>query len=73
MNKIQYHRNKCISCGSCVIKAPHIWQINREDGKADLQDGELKKDYYFCVFWPDEKQLLKEIETICPTKAIKLV
>ena len=47
--------------------------MNMDDGKADLINGELKKDVYFCAFWHDEKQLLKEIETICPTHAIKLV
>ena len=71
--KIQYHRKKCISCGACVIKASHIWKMNMDDGKADLIDGEMKKDCYFRTFWPDEKQRLDEVVNSCPTRAIKLV
>lgn len=72
IKKIFYHRTKCIGCGACVIKAPHIWEMNMNDGKADLIDGESKKDYYFRMFWPDEKQLLDEIVNSCPTRAIQL-
>ncbi len=72
MRRIIYNRNKCISCGSCVIRAPHIWQLNPIDGKADLLDGELKKDTYFRMLWPDEEILMQEITTVCPTRAINL-
>lgn len=73
MKRIIYNRNKCISCGSCVIRAPHIWQLNPTDGKADLLDGDLKKDNYFRMLWPDEELLVQEIVAVCPTRAINII
>lgn len=73
MRHIRYNKEKCISCGSCAIRAPHIWQLNPADGKAELLDGEFKKDHYFRMLWPDEDILVQEIVAICPTHAINLV
>lgn len=41
---ISQRRNKCIGCGACVTAAPKYWQMNKEDGLADLISGEINKN-----------------------------
>jgi ferredoxin len=73
MDKIVYKRSKCNGCSTCTTQAPHIWEYNSIDGKADLLDAEFKKDSYFRMLWPEEMKVMKEIESICPTRAIQLL
>jgi len=73
MDKIVFNRSKCNGCSACINKALHIWNYNSTDGKADLLDAEFKKDSYFRMLWPEERKVMKEIESICPTRAIQLL
>jgi ferredoxin len=72
MQKIVFNRLKCSGCGVCIQRAPNVWNYNSTDGKADLMDAEFKKDSYFRMVWPDERKVMKEIESTCPTHAIQL-
>jgi len=71
--KIYYNRLKCIGCGACVIENSNIWELNKQDGKADLLDAEFKKDHYFRFIWSDEELTAKKAAKICPAKAIKIM
>jgi ferredoxin len=73
MERIVFKRSKCNGCSICTTNAPQIWCYNSIDGKADLLDAEFKKDSYFRVLWPEEVKVMKEIESICPTRAIQLL
>ncbi len=73
MKQIQYFRDKCIGCGACVIKAPHIWEMNMTDGKADLLDAEEKGNFHIRILWDDEVKIMNEIVAVCPVKAIKTI
>jgi ferredoxin len=73
MRKIQYLRGKCIGCGACVIKAPHIWEMSFIDGKVDLLDSEDKNSIYTRMLWDDEVSIMNDVVAVCPVKAIKIV
>jgi len=73
MKNIKYNRAKCIGCGICATRSAHIWIISAADGKADLIDSVLKKDFQIRVLWNDETSLMHEIVILCPTKAIQLI
>lgn len=70
---IKYKRTSCIGCGICSAEASHIWEMSNVDGKADMLDSSLKKDYYLRVLWPDENEKMRNIVSLCPTKAIQLI
>lgn len=71
--RIKYLRYKCIGCGVCANDAPHIWEINKVDGKADLTDSELKNDCSVRVLWPDEANKMADIVKRCSVCAIQLI
>ena len=73
MNRIVYNRLKCNGCSLCINRAGHIWNYNSIDGKAELLDEEFKKDSYFRMLWPEEVKVMKEIASLCPTRAIQLL
>ncbi len=62
-----------MGCGICSAEAAHIWEMSSIDGKADLLDSKLKKDYFVRVLWPDEAVKMQNIVNLCPTRAIQLV
>ncbi len=72
MLRIIHYREKCIGCYYCVEVAPQRWQMNEEDGKSDLLESTKKKNYYEVIVFDDELQSVKEAESVCPTKVIKV-
>ena len=38
--KVVYDRNLCIGAAACATAAPEGWEIDKEDGKANLIGGE---------------------------------
>lgn len=41
---VQHYRENCIGCGNCELVCPKYWEINKEDGKADLKQAEEKNN-----------------------------
>ncbi len=72
MTKIKYTRDKCIGCGVCEMLAPHIWCMNRDDGKADLLDTDTLAHAYRDIF-PEEAKIVQEIASSCPVHAIQII
>jgi len=72
MKHIKYNRSKCIGCSVCSVNAPNIWVLNNTDGKADLLDSEIKKDYFTRPLWTDEEKVVNEIIKKCPAKIISI-
>ncbi len=68
-----HKRNDCIGCGSCALLAPHTWQMNREDGLADLHGAKWKGDQ-FMVSQIDEDELEdnKDAAQACPVQIIRI-
>ncbi|MDA3890884.1 MAG: ferredoxin [Salinivirgaceae bacterium] len=73
VESIKYKRSKCIACGICSTDAPLIFELDNSDGKANLLDAELKKDYYFRMLWPDEKNQMEQIVNMCSVQAIQII
>ncbi len=71
MKKIEYIRAKCNGCAVCEMLAPHIWIMNKTDGKADMLDIETIANKYRTIF-PDEIEVVSEIVKSCSGKAISI-
>ncbi|NCQ06193.1 MAG: ferredoxin [Candidatus Moranbacteria bacterium] len=70
---ICHKRNDCIGCGSCALVAPERWQMNDEDGKADLKDGEWKGDEFVVAKVNEEEyKKNKEASDACPVGIIRV-
>jgi ferredoxin len=68
-----HKRNDCIGCGSCVLLAPDRWQMNAEDGKADLKGGEWKGDEFVVAKIEEEEYAVnKDAADACPMDIIRL-
>lgn len=68
-----HKRNDCIGCGSCALVAPDRWQMNAEDGKADLKDGEWKGDEFVVAKINEEEfKKNKEAADVCPVGIIRV-
>jgi len=70
---ICHKRNDCIGCGSCALVAPERWQMNDEDGKADLKDREWKGDEFVVAKVNEEEyKKNKEASDACPVGIIRV-
>lgn len=69
---IHYRRN-CIGCGSYEVVCPKYWQMNNDDGKADLLNSKLVKEgiYKIKIDIEDESDV-REASKLCPVKVIKV-
>lgn len=73
--KIIYDRNKCIGAAACNTAAPKFWDIDKEDGKANLIGGS-KAGHEIFELIIDEKDYAaaKDSMEVCPvTGCIKVV
>lgn len=71
MVQISLIRSKCIGCGYCVQISPDYWFIDNSDGKANLYDGNKRKNDIVFLNIPDfeyENQL--EVKESCPVNVI---
>lgn len=68
-----HKRDDCIGCGSCSLLAPERFQMNEQDGKADLKDGEWKSEE-FVVAKVDKEEYtnIKKAVDACPVNVIRL-
>lgn len=72
MFQISYNRPKCIGCAYCSEHSPDYWQINRNDGKADLIGSVRKKDFFILNLIDYEWENQQEVAQNCPSKIIQL-
>lgn len=75
--KIVYDRNVCIGAAACETAAPKFWEIDKEDGKANLKSGnKISGEHEKFELVIDEKdlQIAKDSAEVCPvTGCIKVV
>ncbi|MFZ3031792.1 MAG: ferredoxin [Candidatus Moraniibacteriota bacterium] len=68
-----HKRNDCIGCGSCVLMAPDRWQMNDQDGKADLIGGQWKgEEFVVAKIEEEEYAKNKQAADACPMGVIRL-
>jgi len=72
MLRVFQQRIKCIGCGNCVEVAPNTWEMNKEDGKADLTNAKERNGFYTLITSDDESDANVEAQNICPVKIIKV-
>jgi len=78
MYKVVYDRNLCIGAAACATAAPEGWEIDKEDGKANLIDGKKTEVEKFEIII-DEKDYRKfqDSAEVCPVagciKVVELV
>lgn len=69
---VTHYRAKCIGCGSCAMLASKYWQMNDQDGQADLLDSELvAENIYKRSVDVEDENLVKEVAAACPAEVIK--
>ena len=71
MPKIIQERDKCIGCGSCATIAPDYFELDENDGLANLIKGKAAKG----LFTREIKKIdssIKEAVSICPLEIIKI-
>ena len=52
--KIVYDRNICIGAAACEAQSPRFWEIDKEDGKANLKGGQKVAHEVFELEIPEE-------------------
>lgn len=70
--RISHFRKDCIGCGSCKLIAPHTWDMNEEDGMADLKGAEPKNDVQVSDVDIDLLEENKEAAAHCPVSIIRI-
>lgn len=70
---IAHHRNNCIGCGNCAMICDRYFEMNYEDGKADLLDSKVVKDdiHQRKLAIEDEEEVKAAAES-CPVGVIKV-
>lgn len=65
--RIIYDRNLCIGAAACETAAPKFWEIDKEDGKANLIEG-MKSNHEKFELIIDEKDFpqAKDSSEVCP-------
>lgn len=61
-SKIEIDKEACISCGSCAVICPEIFEMGTEDNKAYVKKVEI-----------DEIGCAQEAVDACPTQCIVLI
>lgn len=72
MPKLIHYRDKCIGCYGCVNYAPDYWDMDEEDGKANLTRGKQKKDVFQQDIFEEEIERNKMAALACPMHIIKI-
>ena len=74
--RVVYDRSACIGAAACVAVQPEKWEINSEDGKADLigsnkilEDG---KTTWVVEFSDEEFEKFMESAQVCPVNVIHI-
>lgn len=70
--KLTHRREDCIGCGVCSQIDPHRWEMNKKDGKVDLQGGVRKGVMNVCDIDSIEKEKAEECEMSCQMGIIRV-
>jgi len=71
--KVVHYRDKCIGCGICFERQPHLWRMSKKDGKAVLLNAADNKKLFILEVPEIEKELTREIVKACPARVIKIM
>lgn len=69
--KIIYDRNNCVAAGPCAAVDPDHFQINAEDGKADLVGGKETEPGIFELEIDDDEKA-NQAAGVCPAAVISV-
>ncbi|MBC8500926.1 MAG: ferredoxin [Nanoarchaeota archaeon] len=58
--KVVYDRDKCISAVTCANLNPELWEMSREDAKANLKGSKKEGDK-----WVLETELTRYLQMAC--------
>lgn len=75
MYRVVYDRSLCIGAAACTTAAPDGWEIDKEDGKANLVGGQKTGPEMFEMVISEEQYAkFKDAEEVCPVAGcIKVV
>ena len=68
--RVIHERPKCIACGSCAAVAPEHWEMNENDGLADLKNCEYVGENEEKTIDEGELEKNKEAAEVCPVQII---
>jgi ferredoxin len=75
--KVILDRNLCIGAAACEIAAPNLWEIDKEDGKANLKGGSKvdgKHETFEIIIDEKDYKVAKDSAEVCPVAGcIKVV
>ncbi len=69
---ITHYRKKCIGCGVCASIAPHTWEMDDEDGKANLFEGIPNREVVNARITADVLKDNTEAADQCPEGIIQI-
>ena len=74
MIKITFNRSRCIGCYYCNEVAPYRWDIDEDDGRSVLMDGDDNNgnEIYTAITADDEQLDNEEAAMQCPTGIIRV-
>lgn len=72
-NKIIQFRNDCIGCNSCTEHAPENWEIDENDGKANLKNSKGKNDIFIAEISELEIEANQRAAQGCPVGIIHVI
>lgn len=67
--KVILDRNLCIGAAACEIAAPKFWEIDKEDGKANLKGGgkiEGQHEKFEIIIDEKDYKIAKDSAEVCP-------
>jgi len=70
--KIIHERPQCIACGACVAAAPEYWEMNEDDGLADLKKCTVNGENEERIIDESEVEPNKEAVECCPVQIISI-
>ena len=70
--RISHFRKDCIGCGSCALINPENWEMNEEDGMADLKGAAEKNGVQVQDVDIDLLEENREAAESCPVSIIRI-
>jgi ferredoxin len=70
--KIIHERPDCIACGACVAAAPDHWEMNENDGLADLKGADTVGENQEKIIDESELAPNQEAAQCCPVQIIHI-
>jgi len=69
--KLIHKRKNCIGCNSCVTISPSNWEINKQDGKAQLKNSKEKNGIYTSEISFEDLEKNISAAKACPMNIIR--